>query len=114
MKKPLGSRLARAHQKPKPAYQTLAEMLKDMPPLPVATKKTQRAPPAIEAGPPPPPPPPVEALPPPPPPQPSPWWEEYTSYRPRDASLYRDDGVRYRTVHDYDPLERAIHELDDD
>jgi len=46
-----------------------------------------------------------------PPPEPQ-WWEEKLGWRSRGTpppSFY-DDGVRYETIHEYDPLERGSEE----
>lgn len=50
-----------------------------------------------------------------PPPEPQ-WWEEKLGWRSRGMpppSFY-DDGVRYETIHDYDPMEWADEEDDYD
>ena len=115
------SRLGRALGKKAASAPTAAEMInaaaarKPLPDAPAAKPVVPPAPrvpqataePAERALPKPPPPPP-------PPPQ---WWEEMCSWRPRgQADPHVDENVRYETIHEYDPIEWALHEdadLDD-
>jgi len=50
-----------------------------------------------------------------PPPEPQ-WWEEKLGWRSRGMPPphYYDDGVRYETIHEYDPMEWAEREEDYD
>jgi hypothetical protein len=126
-------RLDRANQTSAPKEPSLWEMVRSLPPSPLAAAElARRAAEAKQAAAPPEPPvpaeaarptsaepraetkrTPVEARPPAPPPEPQ-WWEEKCRWRPREAADWDDDGERYETVHEYDPVEWALDEPDYD
>jgi hypothetical protein len=119
-------RLGRAIRKTTSGRTTLGELLRGLPEAPVvlaerARRKAEAAAAAGKAALPPQPAvattPPAEARPadPPPPapgmPPPEPkWYEEMCRWRQHEAADSYDHEVRYETIHEYDPLERALEE----
>ncbi len=128
--KPRLRRIDRARTKEKPWKFNLREALLGLPEVPMvlaerarreaeAAGGVEKAPPtSAPAGPPStlmetervaPNPPPPQA----PPPEPK-WWEEKLGWQSCEMPppSYYDDGVRYETFHEYDPLEQALNEED--
>lgn len=137
IRKTLERRISRSDRKAEPRTPSLLELVRSLPPSYLAQKELDRraaeakkaaatpeatsATSAAEAVPSPAPlaepaPPLVEGPPPEPPSPQVQYWEEKCRWRSRDVADWEldDDGVRYETIHEYDPMEWRENESDYD